>query len=328
MKFLRFFVVVVCFTMTCSAAELPKCYQSMNHVTWIVHNVDHVSAAWKAIGLSDIAESPHIQFTGEYRGKPVTIRARQVTGHLGNLTLDFIQPDKGQSNAFTSFLSAHGDGIFSFVFEVSSKEEMDKEIQRMGSLGVDVLQQLTVKESGTPVTFTYFNTEPQGKYVLGLVYRPGGALAAGGKATISHFGAVVREIPPVSAYWQRLGFQRIPIEHATPRKDMRYRGKPLWFYFDVGFQRYNPQFAVEWISAPATHPNIYADYLKLHGEGIQHIGMPVDDLSKTVAAYGKLGYNIWQAGAWGDVGKKDSGQYDYMDTDSIGGISVELIHAY
>jgi hypothetical protein len=28
------------------------------------------------------------------------------------------------------------------------------------------------------------------------------------------------------------------------------------------------------------------------------------------------------------VGKKDSGQYDYMDTDSIGGVSVELIHAY
>jgi hypothetical protein len=314
--------------MTCSAAELPKCYQSMNRVTWIVQNVNHVSTAWKALGLSDIEESLHIQFTGEYRGKPVTIRAREVTGHLGTLTVDFIQPDKGQRNAFTSFLSSHGDGIFSFVFEVSSKEEMDQEIQRMHSLGVDVLQQLTVKESGTPVTFTYFNTEPQGKYVLGLVYRPGAASARSDKSMVSHFGAVVRDIPPVSAYWQRLGFQPIPIEHATPRKDMRYRGKPLWFYFDVGFQRFSPQFAVEWISAPATPPNIYADYLKLHGEGIQHIGMPVDDLSKSVAAYEKRGYSIWQAGAWGDVGKKDSGQYDYMDTNSIGGLSVELIHAY
>ena len=327
MKLLRCFVVVLCFAISCSAAELPKCYQSMNHVTWIVQNADQVSAAWKALGLSDIKESVRVQFSGEYRGKPVTIRARQVSGHLGNLTLDFIQPDKGQSNAFTSFLSSHGDGIFSFVFEASSKQEMDKEIQRMRTLGVDVLQQLTVKEHGTPVMFTYFNTEPQGKYVLGLAYSPV-APAAGGKSMVSHFGAVVRDIPSVSAYWQRLGFQPIPIEHATPRKDMRYRGKPLWFYFDVGFQRYNPQFAVEWISAPATPANIYADYFKLHGEGIQHIGMPVDDLSKTVATYGKLGYSVWQAGAWGDVGKKDSGQYDYMDTDSIGGISVELLHAY
>jgi hypothetical protein len=327
MKLLRCFVVILSFAMTCSAAELPKCYQSMNHVTWIVQNVDHVSAAWKVLGLSDIKEYPHTQFSGEYRGKPVTIRARQVTGHLGTLTVDFIQPEAGQHDAFSGFLSSHGDGVFSFVFQVSSKEEMDKEIQRMGSLGVDVLQQLTLQEKGAPVTFTYFNTEPQGKYVLGLVYAPG-ASAPGGKSTVSHFGAVVRDIPSVSAYWQKLGFPAIPIEHATPRTDMRYQSKPLWFYFDVGFQRMNPQFAIEWISAPATPPNIYADYLKLHGEGIQHIGMPVDDLSKTVATYGKLGYSVWQAGAWGDVGKKDSGQYDYMETNSIGGISVELIHAY
>jgi Glyoxalase/Bleomycin resistance protein/Dioxygenase superfamily len=328
MKLLRCVAVVLCFAMTCSAAELPKCYQSMNRATWIVHNVDHVSAAWKTLGLSDIKETPHIQFTGDYRGKPVTIRARRVTGHLGDLTIDFIQPDKGQANAFSSFLSSHGDGIFSFVFQVSSKEEMDKEIQRMRSLGVNVLQQLTVKEKGEPVTFTYFNTEPQGKYVLGLVYSPGASPAFGGKSVVSHFGAVVREIPPVSAYWQRLGFQPIPIEHATPRKDMRYRDKPLWFYFDVGFQRVNPQFAVEWIAAPANPPNIYKEYLKLHGEGIQHMGIPVDNLSKTVAAYEKHGYSVWQAGAWGDVGKKNSGQYKYMDTDSIGGISVELLHAY
>ena len=328
MKLLRCFVVVLLFAMTCSAAELPKCYQSMNRVTWIVQDVDHVSAAWKALDFPTFGQSPHIQFTGEYQGKPVAIQAREVTGHLGALTVDFIQPDKGQNNAFSGFLSSHGDGIFSFVFQVSSKEEMDKEVQRMRSLGVDVLQQLTVKENGAPVTFTYFNTEPQGKYVLGLVYSPGATPAASEKSTVSHFGAVVRDIPPVSAYWQKLGFPPIPIEHATPRKDMRYRGKPLWFYFDVGFQRFNPQFAVEWISAPATPPNIYADYLKLHGEGVQHIGIPVDDLSKTVAEYQKRGYTVWQAGAWGDVGKKDSGQYNYMDTNSIGGVSVELIHAY
>jgi hypothetical protein len=117
------------------------------------------------------------------------------------------------------------------------------------------------------------------------------------------------------------------MEHATPRQDSTYRGKPLWFAFDVGYQNYD-QFSYEWISAPATPPNIYADFLKKHKEGIQHLGMPVDDLNKAVADYEKLGYHVWQSGAWGDVGKKDSGQYDYMDTDSIGGVSVELIHAY
>jgi hypothetical protein len=138
---------------------------------------------------------------------------------------------------------------------------------------------------------------------------------------------VVNDLEPVSAYWQKLGFPAFRMEHATPRQDSTYRGKPLWFAFEVGYQHYD-QFSYEWISAPATPPNIYADFLKAHKEGIQHLGMPVDDLGKAVADYEKLGYHVWQSGAWGDVGKKDSGQYDYMDTDSIGGVSVELIHAY
>lgn len=84
----------------------------------------------------------------------------------------------------------------------------------------------------------------------------------------------------------------------------------------------------EWIQPPSTPPNIYEDFLKLHGEGIQHIGMSVDDLAKATAAYEKLDFPVWQAGAWGDVGKPNSGQYHYMDTDKIGGVSVELLHAY
>jgi hypothetical protein len=51
------------------------------------------------------------------------------------------------------------------------------------------------------------------------------------------------------------------MEHATPRQDSTYRGKPLWFAFEVGYQNYD-QFSYEWIIAPATPPNIYADFLK------------------------------------------------------------------
>ena len=69
--------------------------------------------------------------------------------------------------------------------------------------------------------------------------------------------------------------------------------------------RTTTQFSYEWISAPAAPPNIYADFLKKHTEGIQHLGMPVDDLNQAVAAYEKLGYHVWQSGAWGDVGKKE-----------------------
>jgi len=85
--------------------------------------------------------------------------------------------------------------------------------------------------------------------------------------------------------------------------------------FEVGYQRHT-QFRNEWISPPPSPANIYADFLnRHHREGIQHIGMPVDDLARSVAVYEKLGYHVRQAGA----------QHAYMDTDSVGGISVELV---
>jgi Glyoxalase/Bleomycin resistance protein/Dioxygenase superfamily len=308
-------------------AEMPDCYKTVNRVTWVVQNIDRSKPAWIALGLSDVHEYPNIQLTGKYHGRPVTIWAWEITGRLGDLTVDMIQPAEGQLNALADFLDKHGEGIFSIVHEVPTQAAMQAEIRRMRKLGVGVLQQTTLDRDGKQVTFTYFDTEPQGKFVLGLVYWPGGAPAPGTPGKVSHLAPVVRESQSVSAFWEKLGFPAFRMEHATPREDSRYRGQPLLLTFDVGYQHYN-QFTYEWIVPPTTPPNIYADFLKAHSEGIQHLGMPVDDLTKAVAEYEKLGYHVWQSGAWGDVGKKDSGQYDYMDTDSVGGVSIELIHAY
>ncbi len=197
----------------------------------------------------------------------------------------------------------------------------------MATLGVGVLQQVTFEIDHTPVTYTYFDTEPQGKYVLGLVYWPGGAPKPLEQITVSHIAPDVRDAAAVSAFWQKLGFPGFELEHAMPRDDSRYRGQPLSLAFDVGFQRLG-SISYEYIQPPSTPANVYEDFLKLHGEGIQHIGMLVEDLPRATAAYEKHGFHVWQAGAWGDIGKPNSGQYNYMDTDKIGGVSIELIHAY
>ncbi len=257
----------------------------------------------------------------------MTITVRRVTGQLGNLTVDMIQPKKEQKNAFTDFLNQHGEGIFAVVHVVPSGEAMTAEVQRMQGLGVNVLQKVVLGQGKDSIIYTYFDTEPKGKFVLGLVFSQEGAPAPSGRITISHLAPVVRDAASVSAFWQSLGFPAFTMEHATPRGDSRYRGQPLLLAFEVGFQHFD-QISYEWIVPPATPPNIYGDFLKLHGEGIQHLGMPVDDLKKAAAEYENLGYPIWQSGAWGEVGKKNSGQYHYMDTDAIGGVSVELIHAY
>ena len=310
------------------AAQLPDYYKTVNRVTWVVNNIDKVRAAWEVLGLSGIEEYPNIQLVGQFRGKPVTVYAWQITGHLGNLTVDMIQTAEAQTNAYTNFLSKHGDGILSIMHEVPSREALEQEIRRMKGKGVEVLQQVTVQRDQAPVTYTYFDTEPEGKFVLGLVYRPGGMRAAAGPTMVSHFSPVVLDAAAVSAYWEKLGFPAIPIQQATPRADSRYKDRPLSLAFEVGFQRH-AQFRYEWISPPPSPPNAYADFLnKHHREGIHHIGIPVGDLAKSVAAYEKLGYHVHQSGAWGDVGKPGSGQYAYVDTDSAGGITVELLHSY
>ena len=327
MRPLCWVVVMYFLTATCSAAQLPEYYQTINRVTWITPNIDAILPTWIALGMTDVHKCGELNGGGKDHGKRASIHTRQVTGRLGNLTVNFLQPGEGQSNSYSHFMGKHKEGIFAVVHEVPNQEAMDKEIQRMASLGVAVLQQVTFEIEHTRVTYTYFDTEPQGKYVLGLVYWPGGAPKPLEQKTVSHIAPVVRDAAAVRTFWQKLGFPGFELEHATPREDSRYRGQPLLLAFEVGFQKMGA-ISYEWIQPPATPANIYEDFLKLHGEGIQHIGIPVDDLSRAAAAYEKLGFPVWQAGAWGDVGKPDSGQYHYMDTDKIGGVSLELIHAY
>ena len=173
----------------------------------------------------------------------------------------------------------------------------------MKGKGVEVLQQVTVQRGQAPVTYTYFDTEPEGKFALGLVYAPGGMQAAAGPAMVSHFSPVVWDAAAVSAYWEKLGFPAFPMQHATPRADSRYRGQPLSLAFEVGYQRHT-QFRYEWISPPPSPPNIYADFLnKHHREGIQHIGMPVDGPGEVDRGLRKTGLPRAPVGGVGGCGE-------------------------
>lgn len=326
MSLVRFLAVAFCLMATCPAQPADY-YKTVNRLTWVVGNIDKVRPAWEALGLADVRVYTNVEMTGQFRGKPITIYAWQITGHLGNLTVDMIQPAEGQLNAYTNFLSKHRDGILSIMHEVPNRQALDAEIRRMKSKGVGILQQVTVHRGKADITYTYFDTEPEGKFALGLILGSPEAPAPVSPTLVSHFGAMVFDGMTVSAYWEKLGFPAFPMQHATPRPDSRYRGQPLSLSFDVGFQR-QTQFRYEWISPPPTPPNIYADFLNKHREGIQHIGLEVDDLPKTIALYEKFGYHVHQSGAWGDVGKPNSGQYAYMDTDLAGGVSAELVRRY
>lgn len=67
--------------------------------------------------------------------------------------------------------------------------------------------------------------------------------------------------------------------------------------------------------------------MRAHGEGVQHIGLPVENLDSELKRYAKMGWSPVQSGAWGEVGKPNSGRYTYMNTDQLG-VSLELIQVY
>jgi catechol 2,3-dioxygenase-like lactoylglutathione lyase family enzyme len=325
------FAVATLFLTAAAQAQTSSFYKSVNRVTWVVTNIDEVRPAWEAMGLTGIQEFPNVALAVTYKGKPSIVHAWQITGHIGNLTVDMIQPAEGQLNAYTHFLNKHGDGIFSIVHEVASEEALKVEIARMKALGVDVLQTAVMPRQNA--TFTYFDTETEGKFSLGLVVRPGGMKAvdkgaSGGTAIVQHFGFVVRDMPPVSAYWQKLGFPAVKMGLIPERADTLYKGKKLLLAHYEGGEKHT-QFTYYWVAAPAEPANIYADYLKrTHGrEGIQHIALSVPDLDKAIADYEKRGYHVEQSSSWGTLGQPGSGAHAYIDTENVGGISAELYHA-
>lgn len=322
---LRLFALPALFAMLSAAGVLPAFYQKVDRVLWVVGSLDRPSQEWTKLGMTAVHHYSRIALEENSGGNARSSHIRLTTGHLGSLTVDFIEPGSDAS-PFDAFLSRHGDGIFAILHPVPDAAALTRETDRLARLQVPVLARFTIRRDNASMNVTLFDTESRGKYVLGLVYWQGGAPVNREPVMVSHIAPVIRQADPVSAFWTKLGFPPLTLAHATPRDDSRYRGKPLLLAFDVAWQRHT-EFTYEWIIPPAAPPNIYVDYLKRHGEGVQHLGLPVDDLEAAIARYAKLGYSVWQSGAWGDLGQKNSGRYAYMDTDASGGVCAELIHA-
>jgi catechol 2,3-dioxygenase-like lactoylglutathione lyase family enzyme len=295
-------------------AQLPDFYKTMSGAVWVAKDASRMVAAWQKVGLEEIRDHGRFMMDGSRR-----LAAGFTTGRLGGFAVEILQPDAGDP-VYDAFLQRHGEGVFAVLYAVPDRQQLDRETARLGALGVRVLHTLN---AGT-AHYTFFDTEPAGKYVLALVSRPQAETGAG-SAKVTHVGLVIRKAAPVSEFWHRLGFPEMSLADASPREDGRYHGKPLLLPFGVGWQNYSHP-TLEWIIPPQDPPNCYDDFLRAHGEGAQHLGVPVDNLESALERYAKLGWSPMQTGAWGDVGKPGSGRYAYMDTDALG-ISLELIHA-
>src|ERR1700721_1594952 len=112
MKVLSYFALVLALTAT-GHAEMPDYYKRVNRVVWLVQNADLAKQGGSHLGLSDIPGYRAVVWTGQDRGKPVKMWAWEITGQLGNLTVEMVQPAEGPLISWNDFLGRHGGGVFS-----------------------------------------------------------------------------------------------------------------------------------------------------------------------------------------------------------------------
>lgn len=314
-----------------TAAELPEFYHSVDRVVWVVEDLDRTAQELRRVGMTNFTAPEEAAVEGEYRGKPATGSIRWMSGRFADVAVHWIEPLEA-GNAFADFRDRHGSGVFALVHRAPSALAFDDEIGRLRALGVGVLQRGTIETSAGEIRWVFFDTEPDGKYVVGLIHFPGGeegplAVAPENPSgrTVVQFAFAVKQLEPVSEYWAHLGFPPMKFTHGKLR-DLRYRGKPGEFDMRLGWQRHG-KVPYEWIES-LKGPDIYLDHMKVHGEGFQHFAFRVEDMDADIGWWAERGYEVTMSGAWGEEGRPGSGRFAYLDAERLGGVAIELLWSY
>lgn len=141
--------------------------------------------------------------------------------------------------------------------------------------------------------------------------------------TINQIGIVVKDLDKtMEAYWNQFGIGPWRVYHLGPgMKDMTYYGKPCSFSLKVGVTRIG-NLAIELLQ-PLSGPTPLKDFLEKHGEGMQHVGIVVENLEKAIAEMKQQGYEVIMSAR--GLGTKGDGGSAYFNTGESLGTLVEFI---
>jgi catechol 2,3-dioxygenase-like lactoylglutathione lyase family enzyme len=102
---------------------------------------------------------------------------------------------------------------------------------------------------------------------------------------------------------------------------MSYRGRPADYRMRVALSYFGPM-RVELIQM-LDGDTIYAEFVRDHGYGVQHLGVLVDDMDAALAEAEAAGVDMIMDGS--GFGLDGDGHYAYLDTEKRIGITIELI---
>lgn len=311
------------------SAEVPKCYNKVDQVLWVVADIGNTVDTYRELGFSQFMDLGVVEIksgTTKRKGK-----ARLVCANLAGAQVSWIQPMEGES-VFQEFHDAHGDAAMSLVHRFSSKQELKDEIERLDQLGIAVLDKITLESQVGKLSFVLLDTEQQGKYVLGFIYGDAGkkihsALSAWNRLELelNQYAFAIKDPQPVSDFWEQIGLPPLQISHPE-LGDPIYYGEPADHELIQGWQRHG-SIAYEWC-IPVRPPIVYEDHITKHGEGIHHLAFSVKDMDQVLEDYTSQGFVVSMGGTWGETGKPGSGRYEYIDLEEAGGLTMELLWNY
>ncbi|MBV9181919.1 MAG: VOC family protein, partial [Acidobacteria bacterium] len=114
-------------------------FHQVAQVTWVVKDIDRVVSYWQQLGVKDIRRDGVIRIPNlSYRGKADPASAKQVTAHIGQLEIKWIQPLQG-GRFWRNELRDHGEGIRVLSYLVQSPRQFNEQINYFASKGVGLV---------------------------------------------------------------------------------------------------------------------------------------------------------------------------------------------
>jgi hypothetical protein len=319
---------ILVFTAGFSMAQINPVYQKVDHILWVVQDLKSVRKGWNEIGFSEIEELKKVKLINHgYKDDKGTIKAS--IAHLGGAKALWIQPFSGET-IFSRYLNKNGEGAVALIHKVENEEQLFKMTQMLARANIGKIATYTLQTKTGDLKYTIMDTREKGKYYLGFVLdeRSESNSFSGNNQLNMKFTqyafAIENEIP-VSDFWVSAGLPELEITHGAIT-DKAYFGKSSDFDMKLGWQRHG-NIVYEWC-IPLKPPTVYADHIRLHGEGIQHFGFSVTNIDAAIDFFEQKGYKISMSGGWGEKGKTGSGRFAYVDLSSIGGMTVELLWNY
>ncbi len=311
-------------------AQLPSFYNHVDHVIWVVKDLQKVKTGWEQLGFKEIKDYGKV--TIESSVESGTSKALMATVSLGGLQVMWLQPLK-MKGPLARFNQLHGDAVYSLVYATNGQSDLMREVDRMRRNKIPVQQHLVIKYKNKDLEYVIFDTRRQGKYGLALIpqveiseiFGIGSMGFNDFGLEFSQFAFAIADPDTVSAFWKRAGFPALSIEHPEVH-DKMYKGKPANYDMNLGWQRFG-DIPFEWC-IPLRPPTVYEDFIVNHGEGLQHFGFNTEDIDEAISAFEAKGFYVVQSGGWGVKGQAGSGRFAYINTAPVGGVLIELLWNY